>query len=333
MTQSAFDVVALGNAIVDVLATVDPAFVEAESRLNGMVPGGMTLIDETRAIELYAKMPPAMETSGGSAGNTIAGLASFGGKGGFIAKVAQDQLGEVFAHDLRSMGVTFQTQPIVVGAKTGRCLILVTPDGQRTMNTYLGAGSLLSPDDVDDALISSASITYLEGYLFDPAHAKEAFRCASEIAHAAGRKIAFTLSDSFCVERHRDDMLNFVENEADIVFANEAEIMSLYQVRNFDDAVNAVRGKCGVAVLTRSEKGSVIVTGDETIPVKASTIDKVIDTTGAGDQYAAGFLYGYTHGMKLVECGRLGSLAAAEVISHMGPRPALKYADFLKKAA
>lgn len=333
MSKASVDVVALGNALVDVLVNVDDTFIENQIAKSGMQRGAMTLIDEARAVELYAAMPPAIEVSGGSAGNTIAGLASFGGKGAFIGKVAQDQLGEVFRHDLKNMGVMFNTQPIVVGSKTGRCLILVTPDGERTMNTYLGAGVNLSPDDIDPDMITNAAITYLEGYLFDPANAKAAFRTAADIAHKAGRKVSLTLSDPFCVERHRADFQSFVAGNTDILFANEAEIMSLFQAGTFEDAVKAVKDTCELAVLTRSAKGSVIVAGDRIIDIAAAPVAKVVDTTGAGDQYAAGFLYGLSRGMPLEKCGQLGSLAAAEVISHMGPRPAVAYAEFLKKAA
>ncbi len=333
MPNSPVDVVAVGNALVDVLVNVSDEFIAGQELKHGMKRGAMTLIDEARAVGLYAEMPGGIESSGGSAGNTIAGLASFGGRGAFIGKVAQDQLGEVFRHDLRSMNVMFETVPIVVGAKTGRCLVLVTPDGQRTMNTYLGAAVNLLPDDIDENIVSSAAITYLEGYLFDPDHAKEAFRRASNIARACKRKVALTLSDPFCVDRHRDDFLGFVESKTDILFANEAEIMSLYQTQTFEEAIYAINGKCDLAVLTRSEKGSVIVTQGKAIEIIPDPVAKVVDTTGAGDQYAAGFLYGLSRGMALETCGHLGSMAAAEVISHMGPRPAMKYAEFLKHAA
>jgi sugar/nucleoside kinase (ribokinase family) len=333
MSGFSLDVVAMGNALVDVLANVTDEFIAGQETQHGMKPGAMTLIDEIRAVELYAQMPSGIESSGGSAGNTIAGLASFGGRGAFIGKVAQDQLGSVFRHDLESMGVVFETTPIIIGAKTGRCLVLVSPDGQRTMNTYLGAATTLSTDDVDEELIASAAITYLEGYLFDPDHAKNAFRKASDIARAAGRKVALTLSDPFCVGRHRDDFLDFVEGKTDILFANEAEIMSLYQTATFEEAAHAVGRKCDLAVVTRSEKGSVIVADGRMIDIKPDPAARIIDTTGAGDQYAAGFLYGLSRGLMLETCGRLGSMAAAEVISHMGPRPGMKYAEFLKKAA
>jgi sugar/nucleoside kinase (ribokinase family) len=333
MRDPRIDLLTIGNAIVDVLAQTDEAFVDRQARLYGSAKGSMTLIDERRAVELYAAMPPGIESSGGSAGNTIAGFASFGGKGAYIGKVADDQLGQVFSHDLKAQGVLFQTQPLAIGAPTARCLILVTPDGQRTMNTYLGAAVELSPIDIDEDLVSSSRITYLEGYLFDPPHAKEAFRMASNIAHKAGRKVALTLSDPFCVNRHRDDFQGLVENHIDILFANEQEAMALYETETFEQAVESLEGACEVIVITRGEKGSMIIAGEKKIDVPAAAVPKVIDTTGAGDQYAAGFLYGYTQGMTLETCGRLGSMAAAEVIGHIGPRPAMKYANLLKLAA
>lgn len=333
MKDPQIDLLAIGNAIVDVLAQTDDAFIARQKELYGMEKGAMTLIDEPRAVALYGEMPAGIESSGGSAGNTIAGFASFGGKGAYIGKVAQDQLGDVFSHDLKAQGVVFNTQPLAVGAPTARCLILVTPDGQRTMNTFLGAAVELSPIDIDEELVSSARITYLEGYLFDPPHAKEAFRVASELAHKAGRKVSLTLSDPFCVNRHRTDLQAFVEDYVDILFANEEEAKALYESDSFEAAVAALQGKCEVIAITRSEKGSVILAGEKMIEIAAEPGVKVVDTTGAGDQYAAGFLYGYTQGMTLEMCGRLGSMAAAEVIGHMGPRPGVTYADFLRKAA
>lgn len=333
MADTPIDVVAMGNAMVDVLANVSEEFLQNQIDNHGVVRGGMSLIDEVRAVELYAEMTGGLEMSGGSAGNTIAGLASFGGRGAYIGKVAKDGLGDVFRNDMKNLGVHYETLPIVVGAKTGRCLVLVTPDGERTMNTYLGAGLSLSTDDVDEELISRAAITYLEGYMFDPPHAKEAFRVVAEIAAAAGRKVSITLSDAFCVERHRTDFQNFVEHNADILFANEAEIMSLYQTSTFEEAAAIVQSKCELACLTRSAKGSVIVSKDGFTEIAAEPVAKVIDTTGAGDQYAAGFLYGLSNGMSLARCGQLGSMAAAEIISHIGPRPAIAYSEFLKKAA
>lgn len=330
--MTTYDLTTIGNALVDVLAPATDEFIDGQA-VHGMQRGGMTLIDERRAVELYGLMNPGTEMSGGSAGNTIAGFASFGGKGAYIGKIAMDQLGDVFRHDLKAQGVHFSTTPLAVGAATGRCLILVTPDGSRTMNTYLGAATELGQDDVDAAIVQNSRVTYLEGYLFDKEEAKKAFRLAAKIAHDAGQRVSLTLSDSFCVDRHRDDFLDLVKNHVDILFANEAEIMSLYQVGSFDEAAAAVKGQCEIAALTRSEKGSVIIAGDDIVTVAAEPVTKVIDTTGAGDQYAAGFLYGFTQGMDLAACGRLGSLAAGEVIGHMGPRPGMNYADFLKKLA
>ncbi|MDB5492121.1 MAG: Fructokinase [Micavibrio sp.] len=329
MSKSPIDVLAMGNAMVDVLANVDEAYITH----HDLQRGAMSLIDEKRAVELYATMANPMEMSGGSAGNTIAGLASFGGKGAYIGKVAQDPLGETFRNDMKKQGVIYNTLPIIIGAKTGRCLVAITPDGERTMNTYLGAGLHLSGEDLDADLITSAAITYLEGYMFDPPHAKEAFRTTAEIAHSAGRMVSITLSDAFCVDRHRDDFAAFVEQNTDILFANEAEITSLYKTNTFEEAAKIVGTKCKIAVLTRSAEGSVIVSDGKFIEIKAEPISKVVDTTGAGDQYAAGFLYGLSQDMPLETCGRLGSLAAAEVISHMGPRPLVTYADLVKKAA
>jgi len=328
-----FDLVTIGNALVDVLSPVPDSFVEAQAASHGMVRGSMMLIEQSRATELYGAMPPAIESSGGSAGNTMAGFASFGGKGAYIGKVAKDQLGEVFSHDMKAQGVEFTTRPLVDGEATGRCLILVTPDGQRTMNTFLGAAVTLSPSDIDEAIVSHAQITYLEGYLYDRDHAKAAFIHAAKIAKAAGRKTALSLSDSFCVDRHRGDFLDLVKNHIDILFANEQEIISLYQTATFEEAAALVKADCDVAVLTRGAQGSLILAGAQSVEIKAAPVTQLVDTTGAGDQYAAGFLYGYTQGFSLEECGRLASLAAAEVISHMGPRPAMAYSDFLDKAA
>ncbi len=310
------DVVGIGNAIVDVLSQVDDALITRQ----GLTKGAMMLIDAEQATRLYAAMPPGVEVSGGSAANTMAGIASLGGTGAFIGKVRDDQLGEVFAHDIRSIGVSFLTPPALEGQPTGRCLILVTPDAQRTMNTFLGAANALTPEDINPAVIEAAKVTYLEGYLWDPEAAKAAFRKAVDIAHKAGRKVALTLSDSFCVDRHRDEFRALVD-QVDIVFANEAEIMSLYQVASFDDALQAVRKSGALAALTRSEQGSVIVAGDEVHVVGAERGVTLVDTTGAGDLYAAGFLTGFTRGRPLAECGRMGSIAAAEAISHMGARP------------
>lgn len=333
MSEPVLGVVAVGNALVDVLAQASEDFIRQQKELHGMEKGAMTLIDEARALDLYAQMGPGIETSGGSAGNTMAGFASFGGKGGFIGKVGSDELGKIFQHDLRSMGITFNTQPLAVGPKTGRCLILVTPDAQRTMNTFLGASVELSADDLDEDLIASAKVTYLEGYLFDREQAKHAFIRAAEIAHENGHRVALTLSDPFCVDRHRSDFLRLVESHVDILFANEEEIKSLYMQQDFEDAISAVSKNVEVAVVTRSEKGAVILSGGRRIETPAAPVGKVVDTTGAGDQFAAGFLYGFTEGKSLEVCGRLGALAAAEVIQHIGPRPAQAFSDLIARAA
>jgi sugar/nucleoside kinase (ribokinase family) len=267
-------------------------------------------------------MGPGTEISGGSAANTMVGIASLGGAAAFVGRVRDDELGTVFAHDIRASGVHFETAPAFEGAPTGRCLIVVTPDAERTLNTYLGAASEIAPEDVGAELIASAQVTYLEGYLFDQTRAKEAFRHAARLAHESERRVALTLSDGFCVERHRDDFRDLVEREIDILFANESEICALYEVHTFDDALQQVMHHCEVAALTRSAKGSVIVSGNDVHVLDAHPVDgAVVDTTGAGDLYAAGFLYGFTHGYELGTCARLGGLAAAEVISHLGARP------------
>jgi sugar/nucleoside kinase (ribokinase family) len=317
MTAAQYDVVGIGNAIVDVIARADDAFLSAKK----LAKGAMTLIDEGQADALYAAMGPGTESSGGSAANTMAGIASLGGKGAYFGKVRNDQLGQVFAHDMRAIGVSFESKAATNGPSTARCLILVTPDAQRTMNTYLGACVNLGPEDVDEAVVKDARVTYLEGYLWDPPRAKEAFVKAAKIAHAAGRKVSLSLSDAFCVGRHRDSFRDLVANHVDILFANESEIGSLYEVESFDAALQAVRGSCEIACLTRSEKGSVIVAGEEVHVIDAERAGAVVDTTGAGDLYAAGFLYGWTHGYGLARAGRIASVAAAEAISHVGARP------------
>jgi sugar/nucleoside kinase (ribokinase family) len=311
------DVVGIGNALVDVLSHETDEFV----RRLGLAKGSMHLVDEERAREVYAAMGPGVEISGGSAANTIVGVASFGGRAQYVGKVRDDQLGEVFSHDLRSVGVGYATPAATSGPSTGRCLIVVTPDAQRTMSTYLGASTRLGPSDVEKPLIERARILYLEGYLFDPPEAQEAFRVAAGIAHAAGRKVALTLSDPFCVDRHRAAFLDLVEHHVDILFANEAEICSLYRERDFEGVLPHVRRHCEIAALTRSERGSVVVGGD------GLHVDAVVDTTGAGDLYAAGFMVGLSRGLPPAICGRLGAIAAAEVISHVGARPTRALAD------
>jgi sugar/nucleoside kinase (ribokinase family) len=317
------DVVGIGNALVDVLSHETDDFVVA----HGLNRGAMQLIDTERAEQLYAAMGPATEISGGSAANTMVGVASLGGTAAFVGRVNQDQLGAVFGHDLRAAGVEYATAPASDGVPTGRCLIIVTPDAQRTLNTYLGASANLGPADLDAELLSGAQVLYLEGYLWDEPDAKEAFRSAAQTAHDAGNRVAFTLSDGFCVDRHRDEFLDLIEHDVDVLFANEAEITSLYEVDDFDDALQQVYRHCEIAALTRSAKGSVIVTRDSVHVVDAHPVDHVVDTTGAGDLYASGFLFGLTHGYDLGTAGRLGALAAAEVISHLGARPQISLAD------
>lgn len=311
------DVLCIGNAIVDVLARVDDAFVVR----HGLVKGSMNLIDEPRAEELYADMGQAVEISGGSAGNTAAGVASFGGKAAYFGKVKADQLGDIFRHDMRAQGVRFDSKAASDGPATARSFILVTPEGERTMNTYLGACVNLTTADIDTDIVSASQVTYMEGYLWDRTEAKEAFKLAARIARKAGRLASVTLSDSFCVERHRDSFLELIRNDIDIVFANETEIKSLYQTQNFDGAMQAIRRDCPVAVLTRSAAGCVVVKGDEVHALPAYPVNKVVDVTGAGDLFAAGFLHGFTTGKSLPHCAQLGALAAAEVISHIGARP------------
>jgi len=311
------DVTGIGNAIVDVLAHASDAQLEE----LGLIKGTMALVDQARAGELYAKMGSAVEMSGGSAANTMAGIASLGGHAAYIGKVSQDTLGEVFSHDIRAVGVRFQTTPARDGASTARCLILVTPDAQRTMSTFLGACRELGPADIDETLIATSKVTYLEGYLWDPPAAKEAFLKASTIAKRAGRKVSLSLSDPFCVERHRKELLELVDQHVDILFANEHEICSLYEAPHLEEAMAAVRGRCELTAITLSERGSVVLVGHETVAVAAAPVAAVVDTTGAGDLYAAGFLHAYTTGGSPAECGRLGAICAAEVISHFGARP------------
>ncbi len=317
MNESLYDVVGIGNAIVDVLAHADDRLIVD----LGLVKGSMTLIDEETAEAVYGRMGPGIECSGGSVANTIAALASLGGRGAYIGKVKDDQLGRVFQHDITSLGIAFETQADTDGKSTARCMIHVTPDAQRTMQTYLGACVDLGPGDIDEDLIAAAKVTYIEGYLFDPERAKQAIRKAARAAEAAGRMVSVSLSDPFCVDRHRDDFLDLVRNHVNVLFANEDEIISLYEVETFDEALQAVRADCNIAALTRSEKGSVVVGGDEVHVVDAEPVDTVADTTGAGDAYAAGFLHGLTTGHPLDMCARLGGICAAEVISHVGARP------------
>jgi len=318
MTQTRFDVLCIGNAIVDVIADADDAFLEAQ----GLDKGSMRLIDEAEAVRLYGEMGPGREISGGSAGNTAAGLAALGISAGFVGQVANDQLGEIYRHDMESQGIAFLVDPRGDVGATARSLILVTPDAQRTMNTFLGAAQRLEQRHVDMDAVAAAGILYLEGYLWDPAEPRAAMEAAIDAAHAAGRKVAFTLSDSFCISRHRADFLRLIdEGKVDILFANEAEITELAGVADFDAAVDAVAPKVPVLAVTRSEKGAVAVAGDQRASVPAEPIDRLVDTTGAGDLFAAGFLAGQARGLSLETSLKLGAIAAAEIIQHYGPRP------------
>ncbi len=323
MQDKRLDVVGIGNAIVDVLA---PAGEDLLERF-GLVKGVMQLCDEELAARLYDAMGPATERSGGSAANTMVGVASFGGRAAFVGKVRDDQLGQVFAHDIRAAGVAFANEAATSGPATARCLILVTPDAQRTLNTFLGASASISAADVDDGLVASASYLYLEGYLWDEPAAKEAMLHAAGVAHRAGTKVAFTLSDPFCVDRHRDEFLSLLGGTVDVLFGNEAEVVSLCEADDFDEALHQLRGRCEVAFLTRGVRGSVVATADDVHLVDAYPVARLVDTTGAGDLYAAGALYGLATGAGLDTCGHLGSLAAAEVISHYGARPEQRLAD------
>lgn len=318
MTAATYDVLGIGNAIVDILAKADDAFLKE----RGMTKGAMALIDEAQASAIYDAMGPATEISGGSAANTIAGVASFGAKAAFVGKVRDDQLGHVFGHDIKAANVAFETPAAKSGAATARSYILVSPDGERTMNTFLGAAQDLSPADIDEAQIAASSIVYLEGYLWDPADAKQAFLKASKIAHANKRMVALTLSDAFCVGRYRAEFLDLIKTKTvDLVFANEAELTSLYETQDFDKALAQLRADANLAVVTRSEKGCVVAAKDKVTAVPAFPVKQVVDTTGAGDLFAAGFLFGVVRGMSHEQSGRLGALAAAEVIQHIGARP------------
>jgi sugar/nucleoside kinase (ribokinase family) len=315
--EPTYDVVGIGNALVDVIAHAPDEFIAEQS----LVKGSMTLIDTDRAVSLYTALGSAVEMSGGSAANTMTGVASLGGTAAYIGKVGRDDLGDVFGHDLRAVGVQFRPGAFDHDVPTGRCIIVVTPDAERTMNTYLGVSSLLSPDDVDRTTVAAGAVLYMEGYLYDRPAAKEAFRLAAQIAHSYDRRVSLTLSDSFCVDRHRDDFRRLVTDEVDILFGNADELLSLYQVEHLDDAIARVRHDCLLAVVTTGPKGCLVVTPDGVLPAPAEPVDRVLDTTGAGDLFAAGFLYGYTRDLSLDECARIGSIAAAEVISHVGPRP------------
>ena len=320
-----YDVVGVGNALVDMIAMVDDDFLG----VHDMVKGSMALIETDRAVQLSQAVGASTRTSGGSGANTLAGIASLGGDVAFIGKVADDEFGAVFADDMKKIGVDFRSGGSDSSVPTGRCIIAVTPDAQRTMNTYLGISTQLSFGDISSDVIAAGAILYLEGYLFDRDEAKDAFRKAAALAHSNGRVVSLTLSDSFCVDRHRADFQSLVKNDIDILFANEDELKSLYETTDFDEAVQLLRKDCHIAAVTRSEKGSVIVTRDDVHEVPAAPVSQVVDTTGAGDLFAAGFLRGLTQGKGLTSCARIGAIAAAEVISHVGPRPLVSLASLL----
>ena len=323
MTDSTYDVVGIGNAIVDIIARCDDEFLAAQE----LAKGHMQLVDQTAASALYDAIGPAVEISGGSAANTIAGIASFGGKAAYIGKVSDDELGRIFAHDIKASGVSFDTKPAQSSTPTARSIVLVTPDAERTMSTYLGISPELDSSDVDPELIKNSKILYLEGYLFDAPQAMEAFRFAAQIAKQAGREVSITLSDGFCVDRHRDAFLSFIKADIDILFANEAEILSLYQTESLETAIENAAADAKIAAITRSEKGSVIVSGSGRHEINAENVASVADTTGAGDLFAAGFLSGQAKGMSLEQSAKLGHIAAAEIISHIGARPEASLRD------
>jgi sugar/nucleoside kinase (ribokinase family) len=328
MTSAKYDVLGIGNAIFDVLVQTDEKFLGD----HGMTKGGMALIDEARALSIYRDMGPAVEMSGGSAANTIVGIANLGARAAYVGKVRDDQIGRLYAHDIRAAGVAFETPAAADGPATGCSYILVTPDGERTMNTYLGAAQELTPADIDAAQVAASAVLYLEGYLWDPKSAKEAFVKASTIAHQAGRQVALTLSDSFCVGRYRDEFLELMRGgTADLIFANEAELGSLYQTADFDAALTQLRRDIPLGIVTRSEKGCVVASKDGVTAVPAFPITKVVDTTGAGDLFAAGFLFGLVRGASHENAGRLGALAAAEVIQHIGARPQVSLKELAVK--
>jgi sugar/nucleoside kinase (ribokinase family) len=324
----AFDVLGIGNAIVDVLSHADESVLER----HGMAKGTMTLIDADAAEGVYADMGPAVEVSGGSCANTVAGAASLGARVAYVGKVRDDELGRIFAHDIRAAGVHFATPPATEGPSTARCLVLVTADAQRTMGTYLGACTGLGPEDIDEALVASAAVTYLEGYLWDPPRAKDALRRAIAAAKGAGRTVAFTLSDPFCVDRHREEFLALVDGPVDLLFANQQELESLFGVDDVWEAVDRLRGRVTTAAVTRSDQGSLVLHGDEVFEVPSVRVDHVVDTTGAGDLYAAGFLYGLSRGWDPRRCGLAGAAAAAEVIGHFGARPEADLGELVRIA-
>lgn len=321
MSSALYDVTAIGNALVDVISNTSDLFLQQQ----GITKGAMTLIDADQAKKLYASIGPALEISGGSAANTVAGIASLGGKTAFMGKVAKDQLGDIFHHDLKAQGVHFINQADAHSkVPTGQCIVLVTPDAQRSMNTCLGIAVDFGPSDVQPALIRDSMVTYLEGYLFDPPEAQKAFRLAASVVRETHRKLSLSLSDVFCVNRHRTAFRTLIQDEVDILFANQGELMALYEVAHLKEALDIVRNECAIAVTTCGEKGAIVTAGDVTLEISAVPVSKVVDTTGAGDLFAAGFLYGFTQGKPLAEAGRIAAVAAAEIIGHYGPRPQTK---------
>ena len=321
-----FDVVGIGNALVDIISHVEDGFIDE----HGLVKGAMTLVDTDRALALHRSLGTSVEMSGGSAANTVCGVASLGGRAAYIGKVSDDDLGGAFGHDLLAVGVRFAPGGPADGVPTGRCIIAVTDDAERTMNTYLGASSLLNPADVDTDVVAAARVLYMEGYLYDRPEAKEAFRHAARASHDAGRLVSLTLSDSFCVDRHRDDFRALVTDEVDLLFGNADELIALYETDSFDEAVAAVRADCRLAAITLGARGSIVVTHDDVVEVPAVGVPHVVDTTGAGDLFAAGFLFAHTRGDDLASCAHIGAIAAAEVISHVGPRPLVELRTLLR---
>ncbi len=331
MSTPEYGLITIGNAMVDVLSRTDDAYLAKQDAEYGMKKGSMNLVDADRALALYDDMKDSTQMSGGSAGNTMACFASFGGKGAYVGKVADDELGKVFINSLQDIGVDYRTVPLTEGPSTGRCMIMVTPDGERTMNTYLGAATELTPKDIEEDYIGKAQVTYLEGYLYDPPQAMEAFIKAARAAHEAGRLVSLTLSDQFCVDRHRQAFRDLVAHHVDILFANEDELIALYEVETLDQALARVQKDCAISATTRGEKGSIIINSGKRYDITASPVKAVVDTTGAGDAYAAGFLYAFTEKMSMEECGRYGSIAASEIIGQMGPRPSIALSSLVNK--
>ncbi len=322
-----FDVVGIGNAIVDVLVHTKESFLNEQS----LEKGSMTLIDEQQAEILYSSIGPGLESSGGSAANTLASLAQLGGQAGFIGRVRKDQLGEIFTHDITAAGATFETPAAFTGPSTARCLIFVTPDAQRTMCTYLGASVLLEPEDLDLTMVRETKVLYLEGYLWDNPAAKRAFIAAAEECKQSGGKVSLSLSDSFCVDRHRESFIELIEKHVDILFANESEIISLYQSSNIENALEKVKGRCEIAAITCGENGSKILTAESSLSINSYKFGEVIDTTGAGDLYAGGFLYGFTHDKDLNTCGQIGSICAGQIVTQLGPRSQVSLKELLAR--